>query len=129
MTMIRTSPCNACPYRKDAPSGVWAEHEYEKLRAYDNGTGEQPIAPFSCHATPEQHCHGWAVVHSRRGHEHDLLAFRVWPPENDPAMDEAVPLWESGNAAADHGVRDIDNPSPEAIARVQRLMQKHERLR
>ena len=29
---VRSQPCSSCPYRKDVPSGVWAHHEYEKLR-------------------------------------------------------------------------------------------------
>ncbi|WP_336794377.1 DUF6283 family protein [Gordonia malaquae] len=42
-------PCESCPYRRDVPSGVWAESEYEKLRAYDAPTGEQPVRLFLCH--------------------------------------------------------------------------------
>jgi hypothetical protein len=107
---------------------VWAHHEYEKLREYDQPTMDQPMATFHCHATPEELCHGWAVVHSGRGHEFDLLALRVWPPEGGiPA--EVVPLWPSGNEAADYGQEDIETPSVAAVEVSERLVRKYPRLR
>jgi hypothetical protein len=67
---------------------VWAWDDYEKLRPYDAPTGAQPTAGFSCHATPEHYCHGWAVVHSSRGHEYELLALRInWPADGTPESD------------------------------------------
>lgn len=126
MSEVRSSPCIACPYRKDVPSGVWAQHEYDKLRDYDLPTPQQPMATFACHATPELHCNGWAVVHNTRGHENELLALRIWPARVPAAS--PVPLFESGNAAADHGERDVEHPSTEARARVELLMRKHPRL-
>ena len=124
---VRAEPCSACPYRQDAPSGLWAHHEYEKLRGYDNPTGDQPWAYFACHATPDHLCHGWAVCHTNRGNEFDLLALRIMFPY--PAIPEShVPLFDSGNDAADHGQRDIHNPSPEAQAAVDRLLRKYPRL-
>lgn len=110
----RKGPCPACPYRRDVPSGVWAPEEYEKLRRYDQPTGEQPWQPFLCHATPGRLCHGWAVVHTSRGHEFDLLALRLI--RHDPEIPDApaVPLFASGCEAADHGLRDIAAPSADA---------------
>lgn len=126
MTEIRSMPCSACPYRLDVPSGLWAAHEYDKLRGYDETTGNQPMAVFSCHATPEALCHGWAVCHSNRGHEYDLLALRI---HGSPPVPEAgVPLFASGNEAADWGQEDVDDPSDEAKDAVARLMRKYPRL-
>ena len=123
---VRSQPCTACPYRKDVPSGVWAQHEYDKLRDYDLPTGEQPMAVFACHATPEHLCHGWAVCHTTRGNEYDLLALRL---HGYPDIPEAgVSLFASGNEAADHGQADVDDPSDEAIEAVSRLIRKYERL-
>jgi hypothetical protein len=117
----------ACPYRLDVPSGVWSFDEYEKLRAYDEPTGDQPWMPFACHATPNQMCNGWAVCHTSRGNEHDLLALRI---VGYPAIPTSkVPLHASGNDAADFGQEDIDDPSDEAMAMVDKLMERHERLR
>jgi hypothetical protein len=118
----------ACPYRRDVPSGVWAAHEYDKLVDYDRPTAEQPRAPFMCHATPEVYCHGWAVVHCSRGHENDLLALRVERFRGE-IPEERAPLFSSGAEAAEHGKRDIDNPSDEAIAVATRLSGKYTRLR
>lgn len=125
---VRQEPCSACPYRQDVASGVWAFHEYEKLRDYDLPTGEQPFAVFACHATPEHLCHGWTVVHTRRGHEFDLLALRVRGADYSQIPETAVPLWGSGNEAADHGQADIDEPDEQAQATVARLVRKYPRL-
>jgi hypothetical protein len=121
-------PCSSCPYRRDVPSGVWAASEYELLRPYDNPTGDQPAAVFACHATPEALCHGWAVVHSNRGHDHELLALRIWPPTGD-IPEPGVPLYGSGNEAADHGQAEIEAPSDDARATTDRLLRKFPRLR
>jgi hypothetical protein len=128
MSGVRSQPCSACPYRRDVPSGVWAHEEYEKLRPYDALTGDQPLGVFACHATPESLCHGWVVCHTNRGHEHDLLALRIRGADYDLIPEETVPLFDSGNDAADHGQTDITDPSPEAIATADRLMRKYERL-
>jgi hypothetical protein len=106
---------------------VWAASEYDKLAQYDAPTAEQPIVPFACHATPKKLCHGWAVVHTNRGHEFDLLALRFggYPAITAPA----VPLFGSGTEAAEHGKRDIDNPSPDARRVMDRLQRKYPRLR
>lgn len=127
MGAIRSMPCEYCPYRRDVPSGVWSHDDYDKLRGYDQPTGAQPFAVFACHATPDHLCHGWAVVHSTRGHDHELLALRLHGV-NAVDVEAGVPLWPSGNAAADHGQADIEDPSDEAIEAVARLTRKYDRL-
>lgn len=123
---IRAIPCRACPYRRDVASGVWAEEEYEKLRAYDAPTASQPPAAFACHATPEHLCHGWALVHSNRGLEHELLALRLCGTPTLP--DPVIALFASGAEAADHGQRDAMAPSATARTTIERLIRKHPRL-
>lgn len=126
---VRSEACSSCPYRRDVASGVWSEAEYDKLREYDAPTGEQPLAWFACHATPDHICHGWAVVHSNRGHEFELLALRVRGADMSRVPTEAsTPLFDSGTDAADHGQADLDDPSPEARATVERLTRKYPRL-
>jgi hypothetical protein len=118
----------ACPYRRDVPSGVWSAHEYDKLAEYDRETFSSPPGAFMCHATPEVHCHGWVVVHGRQDHAHEPLAFRL--AGIDPStVEEHTPLFSSGAEAAEHGKRDIENPSDEARAVVERLQGKCDRLR
>lgn len=126
--MIRKTACRSCPYRRDVPSGVWSPDEYAKLPPYDAPTGEQPFAAFACHATPALACHGWAVVHSARGHAHDLLALRLYAP-GEPIPAARVPLFSSGAEAAAHGLRDVECPGEDARAAVALLMDKHARLR
>ncbi len=127
MTKIRPLPCEACPYRRDVPSGVWARHEYEKLRAYDRPTGEQPFATFACHASPQAVCNGWAIVHNSRGHEFELAALRIFHP-GEVVPEPVIPLFSSGNEAADWGERELDAPPDESRTMVARLMRKHARL-
>jgi len=127
MADVRAKPCLACPYRIDVPSGVWSWSEYEKLRPYDNPTGEQPFEPFACHAGPDQLCNGWAVCHTTRGNEHDLLSLRLIGYPDIPVS--KIPLHASGNDAADFGQQDIEEPTDEAKVVVDKLMQRHERLR
>lgn len=127
-TKIRPEPCSSCPYRRDVPSGLWAFHEYEKLRDYDLPTPEQPFAVFACHATPEAYCCGWAVVHSSRDNEFDLMALRISYRWDQVMPHPNTPLFASGNEAADHGQRDIDTPTDEAKAAVERLTRKYPRL-
>lgn len=120
-------PCTFCPYRRDCPSGVWAYEEYELLRPYDNETFAQPPQGFSCHASPDHFCHGWAIVHSSRGHEFDLLALRIsWPDNGIP--EAAVSLFPSGTEAADHGQAAVEDPPEEAVEAAHRLLRKHRRL-
>ena len=123
---IRKSPCRVCPYRKDVPSGVWAKEEYDKLPEYDKDTGEQPMAAFVCHATPSSLCAGWATCHGE-----GLLALRMQQigGRRFDIPTETIPLFASGKEAAEHGKKDIKNPSPEAIEMMAYLQEKHPRLR
>lgn len=111
---------------------MWAANEYDKLADYDAPTGLQPTAAFACHATPEHLCHGWAVVHSNRGNDCELLALRIAEVIADALIEipePFVPLFASGTEAAEHGKRDIEHPDEEAIAMAARLQDKYERLR
>ena len=114
-------PCTSCPYRQDVPSGVWEASEYDKLRAYDHETWAQPTKVFLCHqndrgAEQSRVCSGWAGCHDT---DH-LLALRLAqvPPEVAQQVidyQSPVPLFASGSEAADHGQREIDDPSEEAV--------------
>lgn len=127
---VRSQPCAACPYRRDVPSGVWADHEYDKLVGYDLPTGMQPPMTFGCHATPEHYCHGWAVVHSNRGHGNELLALRLASFGGDEVVipEAGVPLFSSGAEAAEHGKAEIEEPGEEACETIDRLGRKYARL-
>lgn len=126
MTTVRTQPCTFCPYRADVPSGIWSTGDYAKLPPYDALTHEQPVATFQCHATPEFYCHGWAVVHSNRGHQFELLALRIWHAEIPKA---AVALFASGTEAAAHGLRNLKQPARKARQAMDTLTARYPRLR
>lgn len=108
---------------------MWARHEYELLPRFDGEIGDQALAgafsPFGCHSSPEQLCAGWV---GHRDHPDELLAIRIGLIDGDldPAVADYttdVPLWPTGAAAAEHGLRDLDAPGPEAQAAIDKLVQ------
>lgn len=124
---VRKTPCASCPYRRNVPSGIWDASEYTKLEQYDGEGHEQTrYTLFLCHQTGEEVCAGWM------GHRDpmDLLATRIGIMNGTLAADAMeyttdVPLFASGHEAAEHGRRDIEAPSDEAL----RTMLKIERKR
>jgi hypothetical protein len=126
-------PCDSCPYRRDVPSGVWAESEYRKLAQYDAPTGYQPLKVFQCHQLDRQAprtrvCAGWAGCHD--GDELAALRIAVRKGLMTAQVAEAVrdyvspvPLFLSGAQAAEHGLAQLTHPGPqaaEAIAKIER---------
>lgn len=126
-------PCQSCPYRRDVPSGVWAASEYAKLTAYDRDTADQPAEMFLCHQNPpdtaqSRLCAGWAGCHGDQ-----LLALRLAGARRDlpPEVVQAamtyvspVPLFDSGAAAARHGVRDLTAPGQRASAVIDAIVRR-----
>lgn len=115
-------PCPSCPYRRDVPSGVWHDTEYDKLVEYDEP--QRSYAPFHCHQeniTGEPTvCRGWLSVHPETGAARLLVATgRI--EDDDRYTEPRVPLFGSGGEAAAHGRRDIAHPGPEARAMIDKL--------
>lgn len=129
-SLPRPRPCASCPYRKDVPSGVWAAVEYDKLPGYDGEIIDQVMAGktnvFDCHQADGKVCSGWL---GHREDPTDLLAVRLGLSSG--SLDESccdystdVPLFASGAEAAEHGKRDIEQPSEKAneiVAKVIRV--------
>jgi hypothetical protein len=119
------NPCSSCPYRRDVPSGVWHEEEYVKLIAYDSD--DQPMAVFMCHQTDRDNpkgrlCAGWVACHG--GYELLALKIGVSFGRYDPSVLDyttTVPLFESGTAAAEHGMREMADPSYEARVLIEKI--------
>lgn len=111
-------PCVSCPYRKDCPSGVWHESEYEKLRAYDDN---MTLDMFLCHTESEKLCRGWLSVHSESVAVR-LLMMRGKVASAEVYADPPVPLFGSGNKAADHGQKQIKRPTHHARKMIARLI-------
>lgn len=121
MLKANKNPCSSCPYRKDHPSGVWHAVEYEKLRKYDNQEIHGVFLCHQSHVTTETVCKGWLEVHR------DSLSVRlaVLDGKIDPAdvdVETSVELFESGNAAADHGLSRLLEPSDDASRMVRKLL-------
>ena len=121
---VRKRPCPSCPYRRDVPSGIWDEEEYAKLPRFDGDTPEQLMAgataPFRCHSAPENLCAGWVGCHDMD----NSLAVRMTRRDIDPAVFEytsPVPLFASGAEAAEHGMRDLPEPGPDAASKIAAL--------
>jgi hypothetical protein len=123
------SPCGSCPYRRDVPSGVWHRSEYEKLPQFDQPTPLQPIGVFLCHQVDGRICAGWAGCHDMThslGVRLALLASALDPDEADALYDYTtpVPLFTSGREAAEHGLADVEHPSPAARRTAQKIMKR-----
>jgi hypothetical protein len=119
----RPQPCKSCPYRRDVPSGIWAAEEYDLLPSYDCDTPYQPPTPFGCHQASGHLCSGWLGYRN----PYNLLALRIGLT-NETVDASAlnyhtdVPLFASGAEAAEHGKRDIEDPSDEACELVEQLL-------
>lgn len=127
------APCKSCPYRRDVPSGVWAEEEYAKLPAYDGEPFLQLIkggaSIFLCHQQDGKLCAGWVGCHGGG----NLVALRLQALVGaavDPsvwAYESPVPLFGSGREAAAHGRKGIRRPGKAAKRMVSVLQRKLER--
>jgi hypothetical protein len=126
------SPCGSCPYRLDVPSGVWSAEEYAKLPGYDEPTWGQPTGVFYCHQQDGRVCAGWAGTHDMEenlGLRLAVAAGFVSVEDFDAIRDyeSPVPLFESGRAAADHGLAELERPGEKAVRTIQRLERKRGR--
>jgi len=122
-------PCASCPYRKDSPSGLWSQEEYDKLLSYDGDIPDQlqndGMAVFMCHQKDGSLCAGWVAAHGPT----NLLALRfasaagsVDPKLFDYTTD--VPVFSSGAAARKHGMRDMAQPGSRARVLMKKMVQK-----
>lgn len=63
------TPCGSCPYRIDAPLGLWDEQHFRDLER--NDADEIFGAIYGCHATRKRGepsvCAGWLLDQIRRG--------------------------------------------------------------
>jgi hypothetical protein len=134
MTVIEPAPrpCESCPYRQDVPSGVWDESEYRKLPEYDKQTLEQPPGLFLCHQQNGRVCGGWAACHASQTGPYALMSLRwaynlgtVTPEVLDSIFDymSPVPVFSTGQEAMEHGLKELEEPTEEAL----HIMQKIER--
>lgn len=124
---VMKAPCKSCPYRKDVPSGVWAEDEYDKLPSYDGEIIDQlqngGTALFLCHQKDNNLCAGWLATHGTD----DLLALRLHHSKVKPEIfryKTDIPVWSSGQEACDHGKAEIEQPSTRASRVINRLTEK-----
>lgn len=126
------NPCGSCPYRTDVPSGIWHASEYAKLPAYDADTPHQPPGVFLCHQVDGHICAGWAACHDMTNSLAVRLAAssgRLSPDDVDTLMDYTtpVPVFSTGQAAAEHGLTDHDHPSPAAERAIDKIATRHTR--
>lgn len=119
------APCGTCPYRQDVPAGIWSADEYVTLPPYDGETWEQAAngghALFYCHQNDGKLCAGWVGCHDTQ-HLLAMRLHRVHPSTYD--YESPVPLFDSGAAAAAHGLSGVADPGPEAQAAIRKLLRK-----
>lgn len=63
MEFKSNTPCNNCPYRKDAPREHWHPEEFKKLLQNDHEWGP----PYGCHKQNGSVCVGWLMDQCDRG--------------------------------------------------------------
>lgn len=122
-------PCGTCPYRKDVPSGIWNADEYRKLPNYDKETGQQPYGIFLCHQQNEHACSGWVAVHDMDKNLALRIAISLGHVSSETAeairdYKTSILLFETGTAAAIHGLRGIKRPSQKARRMIAQLVTK-----
>ena len=74
----KISPCNNCPYRKDAPLQHWSKEEFINLL---NTEKDFFGAVFGCHKKDGSVCVGWLMNQDKRGFP--SLALRVSLTKNN----------------------------------------------
>jgi hypothetical protein len=123
------NPCGSCPYRRDVPSGVWSEEEYEKLPTFDGPTFEQPPSVFLCHQQDGRLCAGWTAVHDMdesMGLRIACSTERITPEDMDAIRDytTTTPLFASGAEAAAHGMEEVFTPGEDAAKVIRKLKRR-----
>ncbi len=114
-------PCGSCPYRCDVPSGIWDRTEYLKLLDYDGPTMGQSPALFFCHQKDGHLCAGWLACHDT---DH-LLALRFQRVDASAyGYESPVPVFRSGAAACEHGMKKIRRPDELARRMINKLVRK-----
>jgi hypothetical protein len=89
----------------------------------------QPMGLFGCHEDDETLCSGWVGCHDMD----ENLAIRIAVTSGHIAesdlnevldYESPVALWESGAAAAEHGLSGIDEPDAKAQKYIDKMIQK-----
>jgi hypothetical protein len=111
------------------PSGVWAEEEYAKLPEFDGPTWSQPTSVFVCHQQDGRVCAGWAGCHDMNesmGLRLASLNDKLTEKDVIATLDyvSPVPLFESGAAAAAHGLAEVEAPGEKAAHVIAKLHQR-----
>jgi hypothetical protein len=111
---------------------VWSEEEYVKLPRYDGDTTSQPFAAFYCHQQNGRLCSGWVGCHDMEesmGLRIAALEGQISPEDFEAAVEYTCPveLFESGAAAAAHGMAEIEAPSEDAGRLAAKLRQRRQR--
>lgn len=82
-----TSPCNSCPYRKDAPLQLWDKYEFEKLLSEDK---KQFGGTYLCHKNNGSACKGWLI--NQRDRNLPNLSLRMMLMKFDPKINYLISL-------------------------------------
>lgn len=66
----KKSPCENCPYRKDAPLQLWHKSEFKQLLASESS--EMGVI-YNCHKNDGNVCIGWLMDQDKRRHPSIML--------------------------------------------------------
>lgn len=105
---------------------MWAAEEYLLLPRYDRTTPNQPHGVFLCHQQDGRVCAGWCGCHDMD----ESLGLRMAQSFGLITLDVAdaireyvspVPLFVTGAEACRHGLKDLENPGPDALKLVAKI--------
>lgn len=119
------TPCASCPYRRDAPPGIWDASEYRKLAEYDDAGRAMPVlAPFHCHQEnvtgKPTLCRGWIACHGLDSVAVRLAVHAGLLPVEQATAACPVPVYSSGKEACAAGLKGVRRPG----ARARRIIEK-----
>jgi hypothetical protein len=116
VTCHPTEPCEKCPYRRDAPIGLWVKDHYELVIKIDQPFG----GIFMCHKdkeNKEKMCAGWLLDQKNRRVPNMMLRLKLMREPDALEALEAVndgghEMFDSAQEMAEfnieHGVFDDD---------------------
>lgn len=80
---LKTSPCNNCPYRKDAPLQHWSILEFlDLIKADSDYMGKA----YGCHKNDGSLCTGFVMNQDKRGMQ--SIALRISLSKNQITVDD-----------------------------------------
>lgn len=130
MTWNQHKPCEACPYRRDTPVGIWSDAEYADLARADS----DPMRgnTYGCHLNSvrskddAQPCAGWLADQKRRGTPSIALRAKLMMSSERAALYERIDENDPGlyGSIVEMMKANLGKPFPNNSPKARRLLEK-----